>query len=342
MVVRHHTRAVLLNLRRLLCLSVLLLLSSAPTISQAQITLDGSLGPRGALRGPNYTISDSVGQIRGPNLFHSFGQFNLSKGESVTFTGPNTITNILSRVTGGSPSSIDGTIRSQIPRANFYLLNPSGVMFGPNASLDVSGSFHVSTADYLRLADGATFSAHPAVRTVLSVAPPAAFGFLGPTPAPISIQGSALQVPVGQTASVIGGDMTIVGNVGNTPSTAALVPTLGAPGGRIQLVSAASAGEVGVNPADPTAPLQVGTFAHLGRIALVDAFLDASGIGGGTVVIRGGRLLVDQAFVFADTRGAMDAMYLSKSNFIFPRSTLTSSQERTMKKHMLKYISELA
>jgi len=157
MVVRHHTRAVLLSLRRLLCLSVLLLLSSLPTISQAQITLDGSLGPRGALRGPNYIISDSVGQLRGPNLFHSFGQLNLSQGESATFTGPNTITNILSRVTGGSPSSIDGTIRSQIPGANLYLLNPAGVMFGPNASLDVRGSFHVSTADYLRLADGARF-----------------------------------------------------------------------------------------------------------------------------------------------------------------------------------------
>ena len=243
MIVRHHARAVLLSLRRLLCLSVLLFLSSLPTISQAQITLDGSLGYRGALHGPNYTISDRVGQIRGPNLFHSFGQFNLSKGESATFTGPNTIANILSRVTGGSPSNIDGTIRSQIPKANFYLINPSGVMFGPNASLDVSGSFHVSTADYLRLADGATFSAHLAVPTVLSVAPPAAFGFLGPTPAAVSIQGSALHVPAGQTVSVIGGDIEIVGG------------TLVASGGRINLASVAAAGEVGVNPADPMVPL---------------------------------------------------------------------------------------
>src|SRR5262249_31448699 len=100
-----HTRCTAEPRPTALCLSWLLLLSSAPTISQAQITLDGSLGPRGALRGPNYTISDSVGQIRGPNLFHSFCQFNLSKGESATFTGPNTITNILSRVTGGSLSS---------------------------------------------------------------------------------------------------------------------------------------------------------------------------------------------------------------------------------------------
>src|SRR4029077_13044373 len=146
-----------------------------------------------------------------------------------TFTGPNTITNILSRVTGGYPSSIDGTIRSQIPRANFYLLNPSGVMFGPNASLDVSGSFHVSTADYLRLADGATFSAHPSVPTVLSVAPPVAFGFLVPTPAPISIHASAFNVPAGQTMSVIGGDIEIVGGV------------LVASGGRLNLASVAAA-----------------------------------------------------------------------------------------------------
>ena len=82
--------------------------------SHAQITLDGSLGPRGALTGPHYAIPESVGQTRGPNLFHSFGRFNLFRGERATFTGPTTIANILSRVTGGSPSSIDGTIRSEI------------------------------------------------------------------------------------------------------------------------------------------------------------------------------------------------------------------------------------
>src|SRR5215813_6306433 len=161
--------------------------------------------------GAAYAIPDSVGQIRGPNLFHSFGQFNLSQGESATFTGSNTIANIIGRVTGGSPSSIDGTIRSQIPGANLYLLNPRGVMFGPNASLDVSGSFHVSTADYLRLVDGARFFARLSDTSTLSVAPPVAFGFLGPTPAAITIQGSSLKVSEGQTLSVIGGDVQIVG-----------------------------------------------------------------------------------------------------------------------------------
>jgi filamentous hemagglutinin family protein len=187
-------------------------------LSHAQLTLDGSLGPQRTLTGPDYRIDAAVGQIRGGNLFHSFGQFNVGTGERATFTGPTAITNIMSRVTGGQPSRIDGQIRSEIAGANLFLLNPSGVVFGPNANLDVSGSFHVSTADYLRLADGATFSAHPAVSTVLSVAPPAAFGFLGPTSAAVAMQDSVLQVPQGQTMSVIGGDITIVGGAFRVPS----------------------------------------------------------------------------------------------------------------------------
>ena len=127
-------------------------------------------------------------------------------------------------------------------------------MFGPNASLDVSGSFHVNTADYLRLADGATFSAHAAVPTVLSVAPPAAFGFLGPTPAAVAIQGSTLQVSSGQTLSVIGGDIAIVGGA------------LRAPSGRMHLASVASAGEVLSQPLGQPPDLAVESFARLGKI----------------------------------------------------------------------------
>src|SRR6266568_3335242 len=110
-----------------LSLSVLLLLSALLTVSQAQITLDGSLGRAGALTGPNYSIPAEVGQLRGPNLFHSFGQFNVRSGESATFSGPDTVANILGRVTGGTSSTINGLLRSQIPRANLYLINPSGV-----------------------------------------------------------------------------------------------------------------------------------------------------------------------------------------------------------------------
>jgi hypothetical protein len=96
-------RTVLPSLRRLLCLSGSIL----PTRSQARITLDGSLGMAGPLTGPHYMIPHSVGQVRSPNLLHSFGQFNLFAGESATFTGPSTIHNILGCVTGGSRSIAD-------------------------------------------------------------------------------------------------------------------------------------------------------------------------------------------------------------------------------------------
>jgi filamentous hemagglutinin family protein len=270
------------------------------------------------LRGPNYLIPDTVGQIRGPNLFHSFDQFNLIRGESATFTGPNTIANIIGRVTGGSPSSIDGTIRSQMAGANLYLLNPSGVLFGPNASLDVSGSFHVSTADYLRLADGARFFARLSETSTLSVAPPAAFGFLGPTPAAIAVQGSTLQVPEGATFSVVGGETQIVGG------------TLRAPSGRMQIASMAAAGEVHLVTPGQAPDLQVDSFAHLGRIALSqNALVDASGNGGGTVLIRGGRLLVDHAFMSADNQGTRDGTGLGVDLGITADAVLTNGARIT-------------
>ena len=75
---------------RLSLLSGLVLLQALLAVSQAQITLDGSLGPRGPLTGPNYRIGAELGQIRGGNLFHSFGEFNVPTGGSATFTGPNT------------------------------------------------------------------------------------------------------------------------------------------------------------------------------------------------------------------------------------------------------------
>jgi filamentous hemagglutinin family protein len=118
------------RLTRLLALGSVLRLVVLLTVSHAQLTVDGSLGPQGPLTGPNYRIDANLGQIRGSNLFHSFGEFNVPTGGSATFTGPQTIANIVSRVTGGQPSAIDGGLRSEIAGANLYLLNPSGVLFG--------------------------------------------------------------------------------------------------------------------------------------------------------------------------------------------------------------------
>src|SRR5688572_15087449 len=77
--------------------------------ASAQVVLDGTLGPAGPLTGPTILIPPEVGQLRGGNLFHSFSQLNVAADEVVGFTGPNSVVNILARVTGGTPSTIDGT-----------------------------------------------------------------------------------------------------------------------------------------------------------------------------------------------------------------------------------------
>jgi filamentous hemagglutinin family protein len=240
---------------RLFCL---LLIISLPT--PAQITTDGTLGPALNLQGPDYQIGPDLGQQHGGNLFHSFQYFNLTRAESATFSGPNSVNNVISRVTGGNPSNIDGTIRSTIPNADMYFLNPSGILFGPNARLDVQGSFHASTADYLRLGEKGRFDARNPSDTLLTVAPIESFGFLTDLPAAIVTQDSDLSIPDYQTLSLIGGDLSLNGhlvfdeageqqiNFVDDPIIPLSIPLysnqLLAPSGRINLVSVASKGDV--------------------------------------------------------------------------------------------------
>jgi filamentous hemagglutinin family protein len=129
--------------------------------------------------GNYYTIAGGTRPHNGPNLFHSFERFSVGPNDTAHFTAkdPAGIKHILSRVTGRQRSEIDGTLKSTIPGTHLYLLNPSGVMFGPHATLDVQGSFHVSTADYLRLADGARFFTRLSEQSTLSVAPQWLLGF---------------------------------------------------------------------------------------------------------------------------------------------------------------------
>ncbi|MBF0615141.1 MAG: filamentous hemagglutinin N-terminal domain-containing protein [Magnetococcales bacterium] len=243
----------------MLSLAALLIGSMASTSWAGAIAYDGSLAARGGAAAGNltsangaFTIPQSSGVTAGQNLFHSFNNFSLTSGETALFTGAN-VNNVISRVTGGSPSSIDGTIRSAIPGANFYFLNPSGVMFGPNASLDISGSFHVSTADYLKLGDRDRFYVSTTPTSSFVSATPTAFGFLGNTPGWIRVEGSGsaakevegimgLKVLDGKTLSLIGGDITITSAQG--ANDIVFESRLQAPRGYINLASMGGAGEV--------------------------------------------------------------------------------------------------
>ena len=117
-------------------LLIITLLSSA----QAEIVTDGSLGPAQTLTGPNFVINARLGQQVGNNLFHSFETFNLSDAEQATFQGPAKTERVISRVTGGSPSSISGELALEnMPNADLYFINPAGSIFGEKARLQVPG-----------------------------------------------------------------------------------------------------------------------------------------------------------------------------------------------------------
>ena len=90
-----------------------------PRVAEAQnISIDGRFSAAQSLMGPHYAIGANLGSQVGSNLFHSFGQFGLATGESAAFSGPATISNVIGRVTGGSTSSIDGRIQSNIAGAS--------------------------------------------------------------------------------------------------------------------------------------------------------------------------------------------------------------------------------
>jgi len=256
------------------------MLSLMPT--QAEVVLDGSLGTSGALPGPDYLIQPEFGQQRGANLFHSFSDFNLSSTESATFTGPATINNVISRITGGSPSSINGLVRSSIESADLYLINPNGLIFGDSASFDVNGSVHLSSAEQLKFADGTAFDTTFTAEPILTAAAPSAFGFLSPTPAEINFNGSRFGVADGETLSIVGGDIQVTGTQIADQLTPAL---LVANSGQLRVASLGSAGEVAIT----SEALEVtGTS---GNLALDKAWLYAQN--GGDIFIQAGRLTLE-------------------------------------------------
>ena len=352
-----------------LFLCALFPLMSSPPVSLAEVgttitpsALPSCPGPCGVgvtivtplppAQGGTITITGGARPANGPNLFHSFGQFDVGAGDVANFQNTQVngafpaTSNILSRVTGGNPSQIYGTIRTtDFSGANLFLMNPAGVLFGATAVLDLGavtgsavrepGSFYATTADYLKLADAdgtSRFYADLAKTSVLSVAPVAAFGFTASNPVSITLEGSSLVVGQGKTLSFIGGNAPFLKTVSEAPLVEEPVPSgvtvtggsLLAPGGQIQLASIASAQEASpteVSVADLSVTIvnpSVNQVAVLGPIALTGTALDVSGqfevdafgnqIGGnsGTVRMIGKSLLMDQASVTATTVGPAD------------------------------------
>nr|VFJ60505.1 MAG: filamentous hemagglutinin family N-terminal domain-containing protein [Candidatus Kentron sp. DK] len=249
------------------------------------LVLDGSLGIADPMEGPEYHIAPAWGRLRGDNLFHSFSRFDLDWYESAVFDGPSHVRQIVSRVTGGESSRIDGQLRTSIPGAGLWLMNPAGVVFGPDATLDIDGSFHVTSADYLGLGEdggGARFYADPDQPTILSLNTPHAFGFLDEGIGPVHYLGasgedeesSRLYLQTG-TLSLVGGEVLIDRGTVHVADS-----------GRINLAAIASPGEVRL--ADDDLVL-AGTG---GRVTIRNDSRVRTGDDNAAVFIRGGDLVL--------------------------------------------------
>jgi filamentous hemagglutinin family protein len=324
-------------------LSTILLVLNAPDVQYAQAVVSTditatttaplNLGTHVDQVGITTQITGGTRPGGGTNLFHSFDSFTLGTDHVAHFMNNMQLqtTNIIARVIGGERSTIDGTLRTNNPlnaadpmnfgTAHLWLVNPSGLLLGPNAHVEVGGSVSMSTANYLRF-DGqaALFDmlSTPASLGQLSVAPVVAFGFTGPEPpAPITVQGSMLQVPEGQALSLVGGDITI--QAGTLEGGTVQAASLRAPGGQLNLVSVASPGEMLVTSFQTGSNINGASFTGLGTVMLKEgATLDVNGqlgadadgnpIGGnsGTVLVRGGQLVMDASMIQANTVGAVN------------------------------------
>ncbi|MDZ7960755.1 MAG: S-layer family protein [Aulosira sp. DedQUE10] len=215
----------------------LFLLASTP--AQAQITPDNTLGAEASSITPNALINGANADLinggaqRSGNLFHSFIEFNINNGQSVYFGNPSGVQNILTRVTGGNASNILGILGVN-GNANLFLINPNGILFGQNASLDIRGSFVGTTANAVQFGNQGIFSAtNPQAPPLLTVNPSALLFNQINQNAAIQNNG-VLEVTEGKSLLLVGGNISMDGGI------------LFAPGGRVELGGLAEAGNVGI------------------------------------------------------------------------------------------------
>jgi filamentous hemagglutinin family protein len=284
----------------------------------AQITPDATL-----LNNSQVRLQDNIrfiegGTQAGSNLFHSFQEFSVPTNSTAYFKNATEIQNILTRVTGGSVSNIDGLIRAD-GTANLFLINPSGIIFGQNARLDIGGSFLGSSASYIKFADGSEFnSIKPQEKPLLTISAPVVLG-MGINPGDIKVfgQGSGInyetikkepRLPIestfvgfdvkpGKTLALLGGNVRIEGGV------------LQSSAGRIEI------GSVGNNALINLVPITEGwKLDYEGASNFTDiqmsgkALINASGVGGGDISLRGGNVnLTGESILVADTLGNRNA-----------------------------------
>ena len=177
-----------------------------PALAQSNLIPDNSLGAENSQIIPNQTINglsvDIIdgGAVRGSHLFHSFIEFNVEQGRGTYFDNRLGIENIFSRVTGVNSSAIDGTL-GVLGNANLFLLNPNGIIFGPNSRLDMGGSFFASTADSILFNEYEFGTINPTAPPLLTISRPVGLQ-VGQNPGDIVVRSQPISFTAGNITEV--------------------------------------------------------------------------------------------------------------------------------------------
>ncbi|MCA6501414.1 MAG: filamentous hemagglutinin N-terminal domain-containing protein [Pseudanabaena sp. M135S2SP2A07QC] len=184
------------------------------------------------------------------NLYHSFQQFGLTQGEIANFMSNSSIQNILARVTGGDASVINGLVQVTGGNSNLYLLNPAGIIFGANSSLNVPAAFTATTASGIQVGNS-WFGVNTGIDDVKKLTgTPQAFGFASSTTMPTNEQPAAI-VNAGNLTAKEGQSITLVGGlVINTG-------TITSPSGKVTIAASADGKYVKITPEGSLLSLQL-------------------------------------------------------------------------------------
>jgi filamentous hemagglutinin family protein len=265
----------------------------------AQVVSDNTVKTTINLNGMAVEINN--GARSGNNLFHSFSQFSVPTHGSVIFNNATDVQNIFSRVTGSQISNIDGILKTQ-GTANLFLMNPNGIIFGPNARLEIGGSFVGTTASSVKFGDGLEFNTVNSTPVLLSVNVPIGLQ-MGASSGAIEVfgNGHTLNQPLAPGA-VIGAGKSRQGLSVAPSHTLALIGStiqlsggvVSAPQGRIE-VGSVGAGWVGLQPASEGWRLDYGGIQDWRDIQLTKlSLLDASGMGQGNIQVVGRQISLSE------------------------------------------------
>ncbi|MGD1911524.1 MAG: filamentous hemagglutinin N-terminal domain-containing protein, partial [Rivularia sp. (in: cyanobacteria)] len=232
---------------------------------------------------------------------HSFKDFSIPTGGEAIFNNSTDVVNIINRVTGGNISNIDGLIKAN-GNANLFLINPAGIVFGINASLDIGGSFLGSTAESFLFEDGFEFSTVNAQsEPLLTISVPLGLQ-MGSNSGSINVQGNGhantggaffplnfndtatgLKVNQGETLGLIGKEINLTGGI------------IRVPGGNIQL-SSISEGVLQLDNSSSSWQFDTSQVQKFANINLLEkSLLDTSGVFTGDIQLQGKNITLEDA-----------------------------------------------